>query len=437
MTTVDKALAGRQRHALRRLTGPALVTASRMAGAGLGFGAQVLLAHLMAPDALGTFFAATSIVPIVGVIVTLGHPATAIRFIARYRETGRPAQLAAFLRLQERTTWWLAVVATALILTLALGWPDVPLDTRGAYAAAALAIPAFAAFALYPTLAAAGRRYALWIVPEVLVRPAGFLVCIGCLALLNLHLSATLVTAAFLMITSVIALVQARRCRRVIATQGVEPRASAALVRMWRAEGLPLIAVTILTTMFADFGILVASIVLDGGDLAGFGLALKLAMLVGFSVQASHQRRDQSRREAAVRRATVFPLLATLAALLVVAVAGPRILALFGPGFPAYADALTLLVLSQALRAAFGPGVTMLSLLGRQKANAAACVATALALAVSMPLLAAVAGPTGAAAAVVLAFAVWGGVSSALLWRSARIRCDAAATLLPGIRRPG
>src|SRR4051812_2977449 len=103
-------------------TAPFMMLA-RLAGAGAGFLAQLVLARLLAPEALGKFFAATSLAAVLGIIATQGYAGIIQRFVTRYRQPGRTAQLAAFVAQVHRETCVAALVFTTLLLLPAITLP--------------------------------------------------------------------------------------------------------------------------------------------------------------------------------------------------------------------------------------------------------------------------------------------------------------------------
>src|SRR5688572_11176768 len=64
----------------RFMPASALVLAIRLGGAGVGFLIQLILARLLAPEALGTFFSATSLAAVLALLAAWGYPNLAPRF---------------------------------------------------------------------------------------------------------------------------------------------------------------------------------------------------------------------------------------------------------------------------------------------------------------------------------------------------------------------
>jgi O-antigen/teichoic acid export membrane protein len=408
---------------------------ARLAGAGAGFLAQLVLARLLPPEALGKFFAATSLAAVLGVIATQGYPGVIQRFVTRYRRPGQTALLAAFVGQVQRETLLAGSLFVALVAAPAILLPELDTDFRIFLLATAVCVASATACSIYPPLACADRRFALGLLPETFARPIIFLGVTLAAALLGAALSAGTTVAAYAAISSVMALIQ------FFAVPGAFPsgagRAPVALRRRWRQEAWPLLIVLLFTTLFADVVILLSSPFLGAGLLAPFGVALKISMLIGFIGQVTHQvtlpdlaeahqRKDKQEMLDALLRATLLPVLLTATALAVAIFWGDRILGLFGPDYASASVGLVILISAQLIRAVAGPAPMLLTLGGAQKTNAAISVATCGVLLAANLALTTRFGLLGACLAVILAILAWTGLSALMLQR----RMNSGASLL-------
>jgi O-antigen/teichoic acid export membrane protein len=191
------------------------------------------------------------------------------------------------------------------------------------------------------------------------------------------------------------------------------------------------------TALFADVALVVAAPLLTKADAAGFGLSLKLAFLVGFVVQASHQiaapdladarqSGNPAAMQAALAKGTVFPSAASAVALFAVAIAGPTFLGIFNPEFGQYHAVLVVLVATQFIRALAGPSTQLLTLSGAQGLNAGLSVFGVLVLASGMVILVPSLGALGAALAVLFTYLVWIVTTAVALRRLKERRTDLA-----------
>ena len=167
------------------LSNAAILMLARFAGAGAGFFSQILLARLLPPHGLGTFFAGTSLAAVVGLLVAQGYPEIVQRFVTRYRENERADLLTSFIAQAQRETWMISAAVTISLVVIALLLPTTDSGNRFVIVATAFTAAA-CSFSIYPALACADRRFSLGILPEIFVRPVLFLAFIasmGCPAL--------------------------------------------------------------------------------------------------------------------------------------------------------------------------------------------------------------------------------------------------------------
>ncbi len=411
------------------------LTGARLAGALAGFAAQVVLARALKADALGLFYSVTSAAAILGLIAAQGYPAIAPRFMSRYHALGRPGWVSAFIARARSDTAFYVAVATGSLLGVAWLWPGFSQEARLALTAAAMSIPAGASIRVNGAFAIVIRRFALAYLPDTCIRP--FLLLGGVLLLLGLGvtLTAPKVTWLLTFIVTALALAQYLIVREAFTLQAV-PKSAKRLVRIWQAEAKPLIVVALFTNFFGDVDILMVTPLLSSAETAVLGLCLKLSLLVGFAVQVSHQvvvpdladartAKDDGAIRVALVKALGFPLLMSLGALAVVIFFGERVLSIFGPEFEGAKLPLIILMACNVARALFGPSVSLLTVVGAQRENAALAIGSLVVLAVANLVLAPLYGVLGASIAVALATLAWLIGSAIVLGRRDGLRTDA------------
>lgn len=414
------------------LSNAAILMLARFAGAGAGFFSQILLARLLPPNGLGIFFAGTSLAAVVGLLVAQGYPEIVQRFVTRYRENKRSDLLTNFIAQAQRETWMISAAVTLSLLVIAFLLPTTDGGNRFVIVATAFTAAA-CSFSIYPALACADRRFSLGILPEILVRPVLFLVFIAAMGFSGLALTAGLAIAVYGAISAFFSLVLFFSLR----TKMTSPlrRPGRRLRRKWRAEGRPLMIVALFRSLFQDVVILMTSPFLGVEALGPFGVALKLTMLVGFTIQIAHQmalpdlaeayhRKDWDKMAHALSAATVLPAVITLVTLALVFFWGDDVLALFGPDYTTAKWGLVILVAAQSLRAIAGPAPMLLTLSGAQKTNAAINVACCGVLLMANAVLIPHLGLTGACLSVLLVVIAWTSASAVSLWRLTGVRAD-------------
>lgn len=426
--------------ASRLLSTGALLMAARLAGAGAGFGAQILLARAMPSEQLGLFFLATSVAAVLGAVASGGFPGVATRFFASYQSRKKPDLLAAFMRQSMADTWrlaWLTALAVATFAALAPLHPDL----RIGLALSAVSIPAIAATRLNGAFANAVRHFELSYLPDLFWRPVLFGLAVAAWTAFGPTMSGLAATALMSGVIVLLSRSQAGRLARKLPVQRLVARPTPRVAALWRRAARPLVVVTLFTALFADLDLVVVGVFLSPADLAVFGVCLKLAFLVGFAVQMVTQlvsrdladgfgRGDRDLVARAVARANGPLVLATFGALAGAVAFGDALLGVFGPDFAAGHATLVVLVASQCVRALAGPSIPLLTLaVGQARSMVAATLSLAV-LIVSTALLAPALGGLGAALAVAITMAVWAVFLGVVLHRRTGLRTDAFASLV-------
>lgn len=226
--------------ALDMARGAGVVFAIQVAGAGLGYALQVLLARWMAPPAYGTYVFAMSCATLLATAGSLGFPTAVLRFIPQYAEQQRLGLLSGLLR----TSRGLVLAAAAFLAALgsAAAWalhapaglPLLPL-VAGCWMA-----PLLAPVLLETEFLRARRRLAWAYAPMQVLRPllvlgSAFLVLHVSGSLTALHVLASL-AGALILVWSVQHAVVRRTLRSLLAS--AQPRR---LTRHWLAVALPLL----------------------------------------------------------------------------------------------------------------------------------------------------------------------------------------------------
>jgi O-antigen/teichoic acid export membrane protein len=177
----------------RFLSVSAIVFAARILGAGIAVLIQILLARVLGPDALGVFYMATSAVAVLAVVVAAGYPNLMVRFVARYRERGRPGLVAAFLRRSQIDMLVLALAAMVGLMVFALCHPAAKPEIGMALISAAPAIPALAMMRINGSFAVAVRQFTQSWILDLVARPLLLLVALGGMVMVGTQFSVVLV----------------------------------------------------------------------------------------------------------------------------------------------------------------------------------------------------------------------------------------------------
>jgi O-antigen/teichoic acid export membrane protein len=361
----------------RLLGSTGVLVSGRFAGALLGLATQAILARYLGADLLGLFFIATSLASVLSVFLAMGYPSVVQRYVGRYENRNRKTWLASYLISAQRDIFLAsAVVLVPGALLIIAG--TSPGDARLTLMIAGLMAPFLALSRLLSALANARKRFFLAFLPTILFRPTVLFLLVVVLALVNsLNQVSTIVAADFfialLIFLNLFMIFQGElsRARQAVKSSSAKGRQ----IGLWRKNAMTLTINALFSAFFADLAILIASLFLSSADTAVFSLCLKIAMLLGFSIQAVHQimlpglseaheQKALAELKARLSQCNRLALAASIGGVLFVLVFGKPILALFGPEFEQGYTVLAALCFAQILRALGGPAMQLLTLSG-------------------------------------------------------------------------
>jgi O-antigen/teichoic acid export membrane protein len=416
-----------------------MLMAARVVGLLAGFGTQILLARMLEPEGLGIFYFATSIAYVVAMIAAFGYPVIAVRFISRYRMRGNDLLKAAFVNRAQRDTAIVSFAGMTVVIAVAAAIPG-DVSTRLAVGAAALAIPALALSKIYASVAGAIREFALSYMLNLLWRPVLFIVVIGVVAIALAHSSAIMAALVFSFVSVVIVGLQFKGLVAHFPSLTRSLPADRRHVLQWRIASAPLLILAAFSTFINDLNMALLGTIVSKPDLAVFGVCLKLALIVEYAVSLIHElaapdisdalaRRQSSTVDLAVARVNAMAVIATLLSVAGVVVAGRLVLSMFGPDFVRAFPILLMLVVSQFIRAAFGPSMLTLISAGAQKSVVIVFSIAIAGFALSNLVLVPMFGLLGAGSAFILMTAYWTASLAIVAKRKVGLRLDIAASL--------
>ncbi len=416
-----------------------LLMAARVVGLVAGFGAQILLARMLAPEGLGIFYFATSIAYVVSMVAAFGYPVIAVRFISRYRTRGNDMLKAAFVSRAQSDTAIVSFGIMAVVLVLAAVVPGDS-TTRLAIAVAALAIPGLALSRIYASVAGAIREFALSYMLNLLWRPLLFLAVMGFIAVVFAVPSPVMAACAFSFVAVAIVTLQFVGLAKHFPALAGRTTADRRLVFQWRVASAPLLILAAFSTFINDLNLALLGTIVSKSDLAVFGVCLKLALIVEYAVSLIHElaapdisdalvRKQTATVDVAVARVNFMAVIATLLAVGGTVVLGRFVLSMFGPDFVRAYPILLMLVISQFIRAAFGPSMLTLIAAGAQKSVVVVFSIAIVGFAAANMVFVPVFGLIGAGAAFVLMTAFWTGSLALIAKRKVGLRLDIAASI--------
>lgn len=417
----------------------AIALVIRVAGAGLVFGMQVLLARLMPDAGYGHFVTLWTWMLALGSFAALGLAEASVRFLPRYQARGRTGDIHRFWRFGLVVVSGAGLVIAALGAVLAL-WLD--LDGVGlTVLLVALGLPLLGLEYFLEGVARALGWFRVAAVPVYILRP--LLIAGAGLALAGFGVELTLPVIGAVLIGSmalVVALMGAILARR-LARSGAAS-AAAGRGRLWMAVSLPLLVWSGLEDLTSYADVLVLSLLAEPevvGVYFAAARALALAGFVAYAMTLVWGRRfaldlagaDRSVLQASLIQSTRLTLWATILAVGLAVAAGPWLLAAFGEGFSEGHAIMAVLGLGLVVRALAGQAGEALIVLGRQREGLMIGAGVLLLTAMLGLFLVPTWGAMGAAFASVIAMAARTAALALVLWRTDRLRVVSLSLPMP------
>jgi O-antigen/teichoic acid export membrane protein len=392
---------------LRRLArGGALNLAGYVVSGVLAFLLAIVVTRLVGASGAGVFFAAIAVFTIVSNVTELGADTGVVRFMARLKELGRRADL--------RPTIWVALVPAAVVATLAglalVVWamPIADVVSRSNPDEVAAYLRIFGWFIPAATIAAvalAATRGFGTMRPFVAIQSIGLpalkpllivLAAIGGLSVTGLALGwvvpEALACAAAMLVLARMLLVAERRD-----VVGAPARALAALAREFWAFSAPRGVAAAFQITIIWFDLLLLSHFRVASEVGIYGAVSRAVMIGTFALQAIRlaiapqisrllARDDRAGAQAVYQTATWWLIAASWPLFLTLAIFGPALLVVFGPGFEQGATALAILSLAMLVNLGTG-NVTVVLLMGGKSSWNLLNTAVALSLNIGLNLL--------------------------------------------------
>jgi O-antigen/teichoic acid export membrane protein len=350
-------------------------SAVRVAGGGLLFVTQVLLARWMGAESFGIYSYAFAWASVLGTLAGIGLPGTSVRFIAQYLTASDHAKIRGLVRLCKILT---ALSGTVVVAggTFVVGVLVGESPYGGPLMLAMLAVPAMALLNLDSSIARGFSWMALSPLALQIGRPA-FLLLLGAgLAYLFGETS-----ASSFVLACVAAYVLAWFAQHIVVGRRIEATLGGGSrtyeTRIWLRVSVPLLLHSSAQMVLSNLDLVLVAAFLDASELGVYTAAVRIATLVSFAYMVSsmvaqptisslHVRQQQEKLQSFVVLASRWAFLASFATGAALICFGPFVLGLFGASFSHGYNALVILVLGHATAAAMGPVVGILIMTGHQ-----------------------------------------------------------------------
>ena len=398
-----------------------LLTFARMAGAGVGIVLQIVIARYYGAQSLGIYYQALSLAAIFSVFISVGYPWIVAPIVAAKEADNSPEVLSNFLVQAFKETVAISILS-GVPVALAI-WYSGYFDTyeRLALLVGLLTAPVYVVMRMMGGIANALKHFQLANLPELLLRPVLILAAVSFAVIFQLHLGAVSIVTINLIVSIVLATYMAGALGGSLnfssITNSSHSHSPAERTRL-RKLAVPMIFSTLFINMFADLDILIVSLILPTSETGIFGVCMKIAALLVFAVQVTHQillrdaadahrTSDKTKMQNIIGKANRIAFASSILSFLAVLFFGKMLLGIFGPEFRTGYFCLLGLSLAQFVRAAFGPAIQLLMITGHQRAGIPVYISSLLILVICNMILVPTYGYEGAAVAVIITTLFW------------------------------
>lgn len=357
-----------------------IALAIRIAAAGLGFAAHVVLARALGASEYGIYSYVWVWVTIGGFLASLGLSEAAVRFIAEYRDTGRGGAARSFVKTSIAIVGTLSsAIAAAGAVVLYLAADHFP---QAYFIPALLALACLPVFALQDLLEGHALAFSwtgLAHVPPYVVRQT--LIILFLLAALAAAFPPTAATAVGVVFAAGLAatlaqlIIYLRRLRSAL-----DHEAPGRHTRLWLTTAFPMMLTNAFQLVLTFSDIIVLGLFVDPHTVALYFAATRLSSqvtAVQFSVTSAVAQRmaglgatgNRQALTSLIHRSTRWIFWPTLGVTLGVVALGWPLLWLFGPDFTAAYPVLLILAAGLLARAATGGAEDALKMLGHERSE--------------------------------------------------------------------
>src|SRR5262245_10458418 len=312
---------------------------------------------------------------LLAMVPTLGLGVATQRFIPQSLARGEPGYAKGFVLAARRLSVGTACV-TAVVAALAVWLAGMGSDSSLPVLIALCALPIEATTVVNGSLAQAQHRYVLACFLDTFLRPAVVVAAVLGAVGLGFGLRAADVILLQAAGISISAILQHFAFARPFARNYSDIAARYDL-RQWLRVAIPILLIDYPVGHWVDINIVVAGVYLSSEQLALYNAVLRTVAVVNFGLSAlnsiaspriaeAYAQGDMAKLARITRHITTLMFWPTLAALLVLALLGDVVLALFDESFVAAKDALLIACGGILLQAAAGPSVSLLMMTAHQ-----------------------------------------------------------------------
>jgi O-antigen/teichoic acid export membrane protein len=403
-----------------------------VAGAGLTYCSQMVLARVVGPVSYGIYAYILAWATILAYLSALGFEVSLLRLVPVYRARRDWALLRGVILYAE---WRVTCTGFAIVLigtTIVTLWDRGSPEQTNAFLTGFVLVPVWALLWIRSSVVRALGGVFSALAPDRIIRDGLLLVFIGLASsLTHWTVDASFAVLATLVSSTVglgLVSVAATR-RRPPATVDIRPEYDR---RTWRRAALPLVLLAVMDSALNRTGVVLLGWTGHIADAGIYALAFNITFMVALPRTAVNAmfaplvadlfaRNERDALQRLIAKTSCWTLLGATGMSLPLAIFAEPLLALFGPEFVAGASAMRILLVGQVIAGAAGSQLYLMTMTGHERAAAVLLILSTIANVTGSLLLINLLGLSGAAIGTTAAVIAWNGAMALFIRRSLRL----------------
>ena len=418
---------------LRLARGSVAAFAIYIAGAGLTYCSQLLIARIVGANSYGIYAYVLAWMTVLAYASALGFDISLLRFVAAYRAQEDWGLLRGVIQYAERRV---AIVGFSLALIgicVMMIWArEQSPELASTFRIGFFLVPVWALLWIQSSSVRAFGGVVSAVAPDRMVRDGLLIVLIALATLLpGLKIDAALVMMATLA-SSAAGLGLVSVGKRRLRPRAIDHALPAYARPIWRRTVVPLLIIGAAEALLNRTGVVLLGWMGDTRDAGIYALAFNIAFLVVLprtavnalfapTVSDLFVRNDRAALQGLVTKAASWTLLGAAGIALPIALLAGPLLDLFGQDFGGGVPALRILLIGQVFAAGAGSQLQLMTMTGHERSAALLLISSAVVNAVFSVALIDLFGLAGAALATTTTLIVWNVAMARFIWRNLRL----------------
>lgn len=388
-------------------------------GTGLFFGAHVLIARLIGPKSYGHYFYTLTVINFLALFCKLGLDTAIVRFVPVYRAHSEWALLRGFHRRVKQVSLLVSMscsVVTAVV-TLFI-YNHIEGELAHTFMIACIVLPVNVLMEIFGSTLQALKRILFSQVPSEIIRPIVLASLTFCsLSIIGLNPQAPTIMAIECISIVIALLASTYFVRNSLPSRTFEVEAKYR-TRTWIKTAVPLLLISSSRIILKQSDIIMVGLFLGTTNAGVYGVASRVAMLLGFGLNAIqriaapmtselYSQGKMKELQRMVSLAACGSVIFSILAAAIIITFGRFILGLFGTTFVAGYVALLILLAGQFIGSFSGITGALMSMTGHQKQASQIALMSVVSNIFLNIVLIPVLGIIGAAVSTSIAIALW------------------------------